>query len=80
MSQTDRDEPPLDEAHWAIIVAIVASQFIPMTKDVLDPRIAFALALESAVISSKVDPEKIDRGKWDIEATAGRLTVRRIRN
>ena len=80
MSETGRDEPPLDEAHWPIIVAIVTSQFIPMTKDVVNPRIAFALALESAVISSKVDSEQIEPGKWDIQAAAGRLTVRRIRN
>jgi hypothetical protein len=80
MPEAGRNEPPLDEAHWPIIVAIAASQFIPMTKDVLDPRIAFALALESAVISSKVDPEQIAPGTWDIEAVAGRLTVRRIRN
>src|SRR5207237_1434585 len=79
MSESSRNEPPLDEAHWPIIVAIVTSQFIPMTKDVLDPRIAFALALESAVISSKVDPQSIEPGKWDIQADAGRLTVRRIK-
>ena len=78
IAQTGRDEPPLDEAHWPIIVAIVTSQFIPMMKDVMDPRIAFALALESAVISSKVDPERIEPAKWDIQAAAGRLTVRRI--
>jgi hypothetical protein len=70
----------LDEAHWPIIVAIVTSQFIPMMKDVMDPRIAFALALESAVISSKVDPEQIEPGTWDIQAAAGRLTVRRVKN
>jgi hypothetical protein len=80
MSETGRNEPPLDEAHWPIIVAIAASQFIPMTKDALDPRISFALALESAVISSKVDPERIEPGKWDIQAADGRLTVRRLRN
>jgi hypothetical protein len=78
MSEAGRDEPPLDEAHWPIIVAIATSQFIPMTKDTLDPRIAFALALESAVISSKVDPERIEPGTWDIQAAAGRLTVRRV--
>ena len=54
--------------------------FIQMTKDVLSPRVAFALALESAVISSKVDPEKIEPGKWDIRAAAGRLAVRRMTN
>jgi hypothetical protein len=70
----------LDEAHWPIIVAIVTSQFIPMMKDVMDPRIAFALALESAVISSKVDPERVAPGTWDIQAAAGRLTVRRVKN
>ena len=80
MSDAGTNEPPLDEAHWPIIVAIVTSQFIPMMKDVMDPRIAFALALEAAVISSKVDPEQIEPGKWDIRPAAGRLTVRRIRN
>ena len=80
MLQDGTDEPPLDEAHWPIIVGIVTSLFIPMTKDVMDPRIGFALALESAVISSEVDPEQIEPGKWDIQAAAGRVTVRRTRN
>jgi hypothetical protein len=80
IAQTGRDEPPLDETHWPIIVAIVTSQYIPMMKDVMDPRVAFALALESAVISAKIDPERIEPGKWDIQAAAGRLTVRRIGN
>lgn len=73
------NEPPLDEKHWPIIIAIVAGQFVKMTKDVLDPRISFALAMESAVISSKFDPERVEPGKWEVRAAAGRLAVRRLR-
>ena len=79
-SEKSKDEPLLEEAHWPIIVSNVTAQFIRMTKDALDPRLSFALAMESAVISCKVDPEWIEPGKWDIRAVAGRLTVRRVIN
>ncbi len=71
------NELPLEEIHWPIIVSMVASQFIKLTKDVLHPRISFALAMESAVISSKVDPELVAPGNWDFHATAGSLAVKR---
>jgi len=70
-------EPPLSERHWPIIISIVAGQFIKLTKDVLAPDIAFALAMESAVIGSKIDPDRLEPGKWDIRASDGRLTVGR---
>jgi hypothetical protein len=78
--QDTESEPPLDEIHWPIILSMAAAQFLQLTKDVLNPRISFALVMESAIISSKIDPERIEPGKWDIRAAAGGLAVRRIRN
>jgi hypothetical protein len=59
-------EKPLQESHWPIVVSVVASQFILMTKDALNPRIGAALVMESAIIASKIDPETIEPGKWRI--------------
>jgi len=51
-----------------------------LIKDALNPRIAFALAMESAVIASKINPEIIEPGKWKIEVSAGKLKVTRLIN
>jgi hypothetical protein len=47
------------EEHWPLVVALVARQFIVMAKDTLDPGIALALTMESAIAMSKVDPETV---------------------
>ncbi len=39
--------------------AILARQFIIMTKDTLDPRISFSLIMESAIAMSKIDPKAV---------------------
>lgn len=72
-------ETPLKEIHWPIIVSLVASQFIAMTKDVLNPRIGAALVMESAVITSKIDPEQIEPGKWRISTGEGEPMIARLR-
>jgi hypothetical protein len=73
-------EPPLKEIHWPIIVSLVASQFIAMTKDILNPGIGAALVMESAVITSKVDPETIEPGKWRIDTSETGQAIIRLRN
>ena len=73
-----RAEKPLQETHWPIVISIVGSQFIGMTKAVLNPRIGAALLLESAVIASKIDPETIEPGKWRIPMGEGQ-TIARLR-
>jgi hypothetical protein len=72
-------EPPLKEVHWPIVVSLVASQFIAMAKGVLNPGIGAALVMESAVITSKIDPEKIEPGKWRITPHQGALKVARLK-
>jgi hypothetical protein len=72
-------EPPLKEIHWPIIVGLVAAQFIAMTKDVLSPRIGAALVMESAIITSKIDPENIEPGKWRISTGEAAAPVTRLR-
>ena len=69
-------EPPLKEIHWPIIISLVAAQFIAMTKEVLNPRISAALVLECAIITSKIDPDTIDPGKWRIDEQG----ITRLRN
>ena len=74
-----RAEKPLQETHWPIIISIVGSQLIGMTKGVLNPRIGTALLMESAVITSKTDPETIEPGKWRIETGEGAAPINRLR-
>jgi hypothetical protein len=50
-----------------------------MTKGVLNPSIGAALVMESAVITSKIDPETIEPGKWRIPTAAGAPTIARLR-
>ena len=38
---------------------IVAQSFVTMAKNTLDPRIALALIMESAIFMSKVDPKTV---------------------
>jgi hypothetical protein len=74
-----RSEKPLQETHWPIIISIVGSQFIAMTKDVLNPGIGAALVMESAVITSKIDPELIEPGKWRIDTGESATPITRLR-
>ena len=60
------DEPALDEAHWPILLSIVTGRLITLTKDVLEPGAAVALVLESALVGSRLDPERIDPGRWKL--------------
>jgi hypothetical protein len=72
-------EKPLQEIHWPIVISVVASQLILMTKAVLNPAIAAAIVMESAVITSKIDPETIEPGKWQISHGEGEAPVTRLR-
>ena len=45
--------------YWPLITALVARQFLLMAKDTIEPRIALALMMESAIVTSKVDPKTV---------------------
>jgi hypothetical protein len=47
------------EAHWPLVMALVAQQFIAMAKDRLDPRPMLSLMMESAIAISKIDPTSV---------------------
>jgi hypothetical protein len=74
-----RQEAPLQEIHWPIILGLVASESIRMSKASLHPHISAALVMESAVITSKVDPETIDPGKWRINTSEAAKPITRLR-
>jgi hypothetical protein len=46
-------------AHWPIVAALIAQQFVTMAKDTLDPRLSVALIMEPAIPMSKVDPTTV---------------------
>lgn len=45
--------------YWPLVTALVARQFLVMAKGTVDPRVAFGLMMESAIVMSKVDPAKV---------------------
>ena len=47
------------EAHWPLVMGLVAQQFIAMAKRTLDPRLAICFVMESAIMMSKIDPKTI---------------------
>jgi hypothetical protein len=47
------------EAHWPLIMALAARQFVWMAKGTLEPRLALSLLMESATMMSKVDPKTV---------------------
>jgi hypothetical protein len=75
-----RPENMLQEIHWPIVLGVVASQYIATTKRVLNPSISEALVMESAVITSKIDPERVEPGKWRIETGNSQQPITRLRS
>jgi hypothetical protein len=73
-------EPPLKDSHWPVVLSYVTTQFFKFAKDVLDPRIAYALTMESAIIASKTDPDFVEPGKWKIDSSSGKLVVERLKH
>jgi hypothetical protein len=52
----DRHVPP---HYWPLVIDIVARQCVLLSKSGLDPKIAVALVMESAIAMSKVDPKTV---------------------
>jgi hypothetical protein len=72
-------ESSLQEIHWPIVLGLVASQYIAMTKQTLDPAIGASIIMESAVITSKVDPQRVESGKWHIDSSNSQQPIVRLR-
>jgi hypothetical protein len=72
-------EPPLEPAHWPVVLSLVAAKFMALTKGNLDPALAFSLVLESAVVASKIAPDLVAGEQWDVVARDGQLQVTRLR-
>jgi hypothetical protein len=74
-----RRECPLQEIHWPLVLGLVASQYIAMTKQTLNPSIGAAIVMESAIITSKIDPQRVEPGKWRIDTGNSQHPVVRLR-
>jgi hypothetical protein len=48
--------------YWPLIAALVARQFLLLSKDTIDPRVGVGLIMESAIVMSKVDPKTVPPG------------------
>jgi hypothetical protein len=75
-----RQESLLQEIHWPIVLGLVASQYIAMTKHTLNPSIGAALVMESAVMASKINPELVEPGKWRIDTGNTQQPITRLRS
>lgn len=71
------NEPALNVEHYPAFVSVVVAQFLEMTKDVLDSRIAVQLLLESAMITAKIDPARVPAASYDVNEFDGSLLVTR---
>ena len=60
------DEPVLNEAHWPILLSVVAARLMTQTAKVVAPKVAANLVMEAAIIASKLDPDVADRGRWTL--------------
>lgn len=59
----DRDYGQAAFEHWPVIANIVASNSISQMKEVLNPRVAARLIMQSAIIASKVQPTTVVGGQ-----------------
>lgn len=71
------DEPPLHEAHWPMIASVLAGKLLTMSASAIDPAVAAALVMESAIIGSKVDPNLVEAGRWKIAPSSRGLQIAR---
>jgi len=58
------DEPPLNEAHWPVILAGVAARLMAHVAKAVPAPMAAGLVMEAALIASKLDPDHAERGRW----------------
>jgi hypothetical protein len=75
-----RQERSLQEIHWPIVLGLVASQYIAMIKQTLNPSVGAAIVMESAVITSKIDPQRLEPGKWRIDSSNSQQPIVRLRS
>jgi hypothetical protein len=73
----DVPEPAVDEAHWPVLVSVVAARLLVRGMGLLPAEVAFRVVMEAALICAKVDPAVIAPGAWRIEAAGGELFVGR---
>ena len=51
------------QEYWPLITALVARQFLLLAKDTIALRVALALTMESAIVTSKVDPKTVPQAE-----------------
>ncbi|MFL5295612.1 MAG: hypothetical protein ACJ798_04440 [Phenylobacterium sp.] len=66
MPMEHEDEPPLNEAHWPMLLAIVAGRLQAQASTAMDPAVAAAMVMEAAIIASKLHPDLVEPGRWKV--------------
>jgi len=51
--------------YWPLITALVARQLLLLTRDTIEPRVGLALMMESAIVTSKLDPKTVPQQRPD---------------
>jgi hypothetical protein len=60
------DEPPLNEAHWPILMGQVAGRLMGTYAEKVAPKRSATLVMEAALVASKLDPDLVDPGRWSL--------------
>ena len=60
------DEPPLNEAHWPILMGQVAGRLMGIYAEKVPPQRAATLVMEAGLVASKLDPDLVDAGRWSL--------------
>jgi hypothetical protein len=71
------DEPPLHEAHWSMLAAVLAGRLLSMAAATIDPLVCAGLMMEAAIIASKLDPDLVEPGRWKVAPSNRGLQIAR---
>ncbi len=69
------DEPMLSEAHWSTAASVVSARLIAATSDAVPPKLAADIVMEAAIIASKLDPDLVDPGRWNLAPSPRGLQI-----
>jgi hypothetical protein len=70
-------DPPSGPVQWPLLLSLVVANLTSGLTKYFDPRTAFSVVMESAIIASKLSPEDLFPGNWLIAAKDGRLAISR---
>ncbi len=71
------DEPPMNEAHWPVLMGQVAGRLMGVYAEEVPPQRSASLVMEAALVASKLDPDVVDAGRWSLAPSPRGLQIMR---